>query len=137
VGPTPYFRGNPSDLLPRIDTFGGSNLDYATRIRERMPVHRSVISKLFAVWLIILSVSPFTLPFSIADLIDVLNHNDPMSEHVGCDALVKAKTATAPTPSEQADSNVLSPSITLVTTQQVAYDGPPQRLGLVHRILRL
>jgi hypothetical protein len=102
-----------------------------------MPLRSRMMSKLFAVWLVTLSVSPFTLPFSITDLIDILSHNDPIGEHVGCDALVKGKTATAPTLADHADASVLPAFITLAGTQPVAYPGRAEYRGVGHRILRL
>jgi hypothetical protein len=95
------------------------------------------MSKLFAVWLVILSVSPFTLPFSIGDLIDILYHSDPIGEHVGCDALVKGKTATTPTLAEHVDASVLPAFVTLAGTQPVDYPDRAECRGVVHRILRL
>ena len=95
------------------------------------------LSKLFALWLVFLSVSPHTQPFAITDLIDVLHHKSPVGGHVVSDALLKAKTATAPIPIEQTTSGVRHSSTTLAGPEYVAYDGPPQCPGFIHRILRL
>jgi len=97
-----------------------------------MPAVTRTISRLLAIWLVVLIVLPFTAPWGVCDLGDLTRHQPPHS-----DGLAKTNASPDETIVALPDCPVVGPVLEIVAVKSIDLADLIAPLPLRHTVLRL